>query len=676
MQHKRFSMKKIAVMAGGALALFIGVCGMPQKTFAASAVTVQFLNTAEQSVEDGGAVASVLAFTNSFGQSVSHPKMKVLYQITGTASTNDYVFNHAPGVINGSIEIAAGSGNVSVLFGHISDTVDEPNETVIVKLTGVSYTGNTPVVVGANKIFTDTIIDDDPATYYINIETPVFESLPEDKGSFVYFSVRDQFGNNVVHGDLSLDYQITGTANSSDFSFNGSSAMTGSVFIPAGGGVYLGVLGVINDSEFEPDETAVITITGVHYKDTDPRFVIGQNNVFTRVIVNDDFPHYVEFQTTSASIAEGQNSSVTINLTDASGNYYWHPELYVNYQITGTADSSDFIFYDSSSYNNTILIPAGIGPYNVAFYAVDDYLVEYTENISVTITSISDRGEGTDQRIGGQATFAGTITDNDVRRFVQFENAATVSEEDFAGFNTNYLTFTDQYGNPTGRPEMDIYYQITGSADNSDYSFSAGSSIPGVIHVVAAADTQYSLPFDIFNIPDELVEENESVIITITGVVSYDPALNFELGGNSAWTHFILNDDKQLYLQMEREAISSIENQPVLDDFVWMRLVDDNGDMYYGQDYITVSYQYMGGTADPANDFVIGGVSSALNGSVTLFPVAGRYIFPLAQLYDDAVEPDETVIINLTGEVFEGNPNIVISRGERNTITYTIVNDD
>jgi hypothetical protein len=676
MQHSRFSMKKIIVMAGSVFTLFVGVCGMPQKTFAASAVTVQFLNTAEQSVEDGGAVASVLAFTNSFGQSVSHPKMKVLYQITGTASTDDYVFNHAPGIINGSIEIAAGSGNVSVLFGHIADTVDEPNETVVVKLTGVSYTGNTPVVVGANKIFTDTIIDDDPSTYYVNIEAPVSESLPEYKGSLVYFSVKDQFGNNVAHGDLSLDYQITGTANSSDFSFNGSSAMTGSVLIPAGNGVYAVGLDTANynDNEFEPDESVVISITGIHYKDADPRFIIGQSNVFTRIIVNDDFPHYVEFQTTSASITEGQGALVVLDLTDASGNYYWHPELYVNYQISGTADSSDFVFNGSSAYANTVVIPAGSGPYTVALAAIDDYLVEYTESISVAILSVSDEGLGTDQRVGNQAAFVGTIIDNDVRRFVQFANVSTVSEEDFSGFNTNYLTFTDQFGNSIGRPEMDIYYQITGTASSSDYV----SSIPAasnVVHIYSGGVG--SLPFDIFNIPDELVENNESVIITITGVVSYEPGFSFEVGPSNSWTHIILNDDTQLYLQLERASISSVENQPTLNDFIWMKLVDDNGNTYFGQDPITINYQYLGGTANPADDFTINGVSSALSGSVTLSPAGnGKYAFPLFQVYDDVVEPDETAIINIVGAVSENNPHIVISRGEFNSFTYTIVNDD
>ncbi|MBP6859634.1 MAG: hypothetical protein KBC69_03390 [Candidatus Magasanikbacteria bacterium] len=643
-----------------------------QAKAAPTPVTVQFTSVAESSQEDNGAVAAFLSFTNASGVSVSHPKLKLTYQITGTASASDYVFNHAPGVVNGIIDVAAGTGNVAVLFGHLADTLDEPNETVIVKITSVSYTGNTPVVLGANKIFTDTILDDDAPVYHVQFQAPVAVSAPESAESLVYLTFTDEFGNNVAHEDVDVLYEITGTADSSDFTFNGSSAMSGTLLLPAGSGPYAFGLGK-DDDEFELDENLTITITGVKDKDPNTQLVIGANNTFTRTILNDDFPQYVQFDTPSTYASESQATLVTLKLTDALGNSYSHPEMYVHYQLTGTADSSDFTFNGSSAPINTIIIPAGFGPYITFFIPVDDSIVEPDETVVVTLLSVNDSDPATDLRIGAQNTFTRTIANNDIHRLVQFRDLYTVSAED-AVFGSNALMFTDEYGNTIGRPALDVYYEITGTASSSDFSFEGSSTQSGVIHVSSGGSSD--LVLNILNTVDELVEDDETVTITITDVRSFDPDFVFEIGVNNSWNHRIINDDTQLYLQVERAAISSVENQPTLDDFIWMKLVDDNDNFYYGQDPITVNYQYFGGTANPANDFTIDGISSALNGSVTLFPSQGKYAFPLAQVYDDVVEPDETVLINLVGAVGENNPNIVISRGESNSFTYTIVNDD
>lgn len=668
--------QKITLGAGlfAAAFLVLGLVGMPKPVAAAPAsVIVQFVNTSESSVEDNGAVAAFLSFTNSSGVNVSHPKLKLTYQISGTASASDYVFNHAPGVINGTIEIAAGTGNVAVLFGHLSDTIDELDETVIVKITSVSYTGNTPIVLGTNKVFTDTILDDDAPTYRVQFQTPTAVSAPESNSSFAYLTFTDELGNNFAHQDVYVQYQITGTADSFDFSFNGSSALSGTLLLPAGSGPYaFGLSTSQNDDAFEPDEDVVITITGVSDKDPNTLLTVGANSTFTRTIVNDDFPQYVEFATPSAYASESQATWVTLKLNDAFGNNYSHPEMYVHYEITGTADSSDFSF-NGSYGSNTITIPAGSGSYVTFFVPVDDSVVEPDETVVIKLVSVSDFDPVTDLRIGSQNTFTRTIVNNDVRRFVQFRNLYTTVTEDFQ-LTGNAFAFADEYGDPIAHPTMDVYYEITGTASSSDFNFEGSSARSGVIHVNAGGSTDQTL--SILTETDEVVEDNETVIVTITNVVSYDPDFTFEVGSNNSWTHTIINDDTQLYLQVERSVISSIENQPTLNDFIWMKLVDDNDNAYYGQDPITVNYQYFGGTANPTNDFTINGISSALNGSLTLYPGSGKYAFPLFQVYDDVVEPDETVIINLVGTVSENNPHITILRGERNAFTYTIVNDD
>ena len=396
--------------------MLFGLAG--QAKAAPAPVTVQFVQDSASSVEDGGAVAAFFTFTNASGQPVSHPSLKLNYKITGTASPTDYVFNHQPGVINGTINITAGTGNTPVLFGHLTDSDFEPDETVIVTITGVSYTGTTPVVLGSRKVFTDTIINDDAPPYYVQFQSPIIVSAPESIPSLVYLTFTDRFGNYTTHEAFDVNYEITGTVDADDFNFNGSSLRTGILHVPAGSGPYAFGLGTNqNDETFESDENVVIKITSVGDKDPNTQLQIGAPDTFVRTITNDDFPNYVEFAVQATASPENVSSPVWFRFRDGFFNNYVHQDIYVNYQISGTADYSQYNFLGEHPVSGvgTLHIPAGNGDYLVgSIDSIEDAVAESDQTVVITITGVSDNDPNTDLRVGPANTLVHIIQDNDI----------------------------------------------------------------------------------------------------------------------------------------------------------------------------------------------------------------------------------------------------------------------
>ncbi|WP_301951359.1 Calx-beta domain-containing protein, partial [Microcystis aeruginosa] len=131
--------------------------------------------------------------------------LTVNYTVSGTADSSDYS-GATPGT-GKTITFAAGSETATVTVDPTTDTTMEPDETVILTLAG-----GTGYTVGTANTATGTITNDD----FPIITLAVAPGSVTENGTtnLVYTFTRTGLTTNA----LTVNYSITGTAESSDYS--------------------------------------------------------------------------------------------------------------------------------------------------------------------------------------------------------------------------------------------------------------------------------------------------------------------------------------------------------------------------------------------------------------------------------------------------------------------------
>jgi acetyl esterase/lipase len=147
------------------------------------------------------------------------------------------------------IVIPAGSTSGSVTINAVQDGTDEPNETVIVDITGVTNGAES----GTQQV-TVTIIDDDDVTVTLGVDKT---SLAED-GSQNPATVTATLSGPSTQ-QVTVDLGFTGTATlTSDYTRSGTQ-----IVIPAGSTNGSVTISAVDDNVDEPNETVIVDITGV-----------------------------------------------------------------------------------------------------------------------------------------------------------------------------------------------------------------------------------------------------------------------------------------------------------------------------------------------------------------------------------------------------------------------------
>ena len=171
--------------------------------------------------------------------------LTVNYTVGGTAQADDFSGTGT------SVVIPAGAASATVVVDPTADTTDEVDETVV-----LTISPNASVyTVGTNNSATGTIIDDDdPVSDLPSVSVAVTPAsvLEDGTANLVYTFTR-------VSGDatpITVNYSTTGTA-VEGVDFTGTS---NSISIPASGTATVTV-DPTTDTQVEPDETVVLTIT-------------------------------------------------------------------------------------------------------------------------------------------------------------------------------------------------------------------------------------------------------------------------------------------------------------------------------------------------------------------------------------------------------------------------------
>ena len=339
-----------------------------------------------ESVTENG--ADKLVFTFSRTGNITNA-LDVLISIEGTASNySDYSqtginFGHPQYGDAFYVHFEEGSETTTVTVKPYADNELESDETVTLRI--LETPDNSGYGIGINYSATGTIIEPPPPLPLISISGPYPDSLAEDSfGNLEYIFTRT--------GDLSqpltIQFDVSGTAtfsyyDASDYQVLGADwfdAYSGMIAFNSGSDTVSLWVDPVEDSQFEPDETVILTLREDADYDIDP-----DNYTATVTIINDDEKPIISVAVSPESVSEnGADNLVftfsrTGNITNA---------LDVLIIIEGTAS-------DDSDYSQTG-INFGHPQYGDAFYVQFE---EGSEKTTVTVNPYADNNAESDETV-------------------------------------------------------------------------------------------------------------------------------------------------------------------------------------------------------------------------------------------------------------------------------------
>ena len=179
--------------------------------------------------------------------------------------------------------------------------------------------------------------------------------------------------------NILINYFVSGTAQTGgeDISLNS----TGTLIIPQG--EQSGILNftINDDSNYEANETAVITIQSV------TNATIGSNNSHTLTIIDNENIPEVNFYSSTQEVFESatETSAFTIVLSGTS-----YQDVVVSYSVNGTSTEGQ----DHNIEDGTITITAGQLEAAKTFNAIKDSISDSNETIIITIDSVDNATKG------------------------------------------------------------------------------------------------------------------------------------------------------------------------------------------------------------------------------------------------------------------------------------------
>jgi Ca2+-binding RTX toxin-like protein len=397
------------------------------------------LAVSPSNVTEDGTTNLVYTFTRT---GVTTNALTVNYGITGTANTSDYT-GATPGT-GKTITFAAGSSTATLTIDPTADTIVESNETVALTLaTGTGYT------IGTTTAVTGTITNDDFPS--VTLAVSPSSVLEDGKANLIYTFTRT--GSTTTA--LTVNYGITGTANSTDYT--GATPGTGkTITFAAGSSTATLTIDPTADTIVESNETVALTLaTGTGY-------TIGTTTAVIGTITNDDLLPNLNLSA-NQTIVEGntnpQNVSYTVTLSRTSSQ-----TITVQY---ATANGTAIGGSDYTSTSGTLTFNPGVTSQVINIPILNDSLNEANETFSLTLNSPTNASLGTSQ------TVTTTITDT-------LSAAATTT----LPTNVENLTLTGTAAiNGTGNANNNVFQgnsannTLTGLNGNDTYRFLANTAL-------------------------------------------------------------------------------------------------------------------------------------------------------------------------------------------------------
>ena len=541
--------------------------------------TVDFNTTSSSGAESVSSKAITVDLSSSSTQNVT-----VDYAVTGTAtgSGTDYT------LANGTLTITAGltSGTITIA-SIVNDSLDEPNETVILTLSNPSN-----ATLGSDIVHTYTITDNDDAPV-VDFNSTSSNGAESSSSKALTVDLSSASGQ-----DVTVDYAVTGTATGSGTDYT---LADGTLTISAGAtSDTITIASIIDDSLDESNETVVVTLS------SPTNATLGSDSVHTYTITDNDSAPVVDFNATSSSGAESVSSTdLTVDLSAASGQ-----DVTVDYAVTGTATGSGTDYILS---NGTLTISAGSTSGTITIASIsDDSITEGNETVIVTLSSPSNATLGSDD------AHTYTITDNDDAPEVDFNTTTSSGAESVSSKAITVDLSTSSTQNVT------VDYAVTGTATGSgtDYTLANGTltinagSTSGTITVAGIVD-------------DGLDEANETVILTLS-----NPS-NATLGSNDTHTYTITDNDSAPVVDFNTTSSNGAESTSSK-----ALTVDLSAESSLD---VTVDYAVTGTATGSGTDYTLA------NGTLTISAGDTSGSITIASIVNDSLdEANETVIVTLS----------------------------
>lgn len=568
-----------------------------------------------------------------------------------TAATNgtDYT------TLSGSVVLPAGSNSIPVAVLVKDDQMIESlTETVTLTITGgtsASYTF-TPSATAASRTTSLNITDNDniAANKQLILTKTADAAEPGTNGNF-RISLPPGITCQVP---ITVNYSLGGSTAIATPTANADYTGPLSIIIPAGSNYVDIPVKVIDDSRIEQTETVVLLPNGTSTAGLvgGPVWTFPSGAVTVNILDDDNTPANRHVNVTMGY--EG-----TEGLTGTAGrirfNFSLPPgispseNVAITYTVTGTAVlGTDFNGLTPQSFNGTAqLIAAGMGGAASIGVVVDDNIIEGTEDVVVTITSVTS--PNFTYTYGPAAT--ARIFDND-NAPANLELSVTKTADAVESGAVGKFTISLPGTTTTSAEDITVNYTITGTAVNgTDYTNLTGT-------VVIPANS-HSIDVDVTAASDQILEGLETVILTITGGQStsftFTPAV-----ANSATIDITDADNTpaNLTLSINKENDAKEGSNPGNVKFSLP------ANIVAAQD-ITVNYTVSGGTATSDVDY------PTLSGTAIIKAGDDGVEIPVPVIDDQIIEPLETVIITLTG----GNGGGLTYTGAGN-VTVNIEDND
>ncbi|MCY7332713.1 MAG: DUF4114 domain-containing protein [Pseudanabaena sp. CAN_BIN31] len=454
------------------------------------------------SVLENAVANLVYTFTRT---GVTTNPLTVNYSVSGSATLNtDYTQTGAASftATTGTVIFAANSATTTVTLSPTADTLFEPDETTILKLTngtGYNISTNTPV--------TGTITNDDPA--------PVFAIAADSatEGGVINFTVT-RTGNAQATQAVTVITSIGGTDTTSATDFT---AKTETLSFAQGETTKTFAVQTTQDALFEGNETFTATLSAP----TNGAVLSGTNAVATGTINNDDA--IPVFSIAAAATTEGGVINFTVTRTgDAQAN----ESVTVTTSIGGTDTATSNT--DFTATTSTLSFAQGETTKTFAVQTTQDVIPEADETFTVTLSAPTNGATLS----AANSTASGTILDDDNPRISLVVAPASVFED--AGASLVYtFTRTGVTTNP-----LTVNYSVNGSATlNTDYTQTGAASFTATTGTVIFAANSATATVTLSPTADTLFESDETAILKLTNGIGYNISTNTPVTGT------ITNDD-------------------------------------------------------------------------------------------------------------------------------------
>ncbi len=541
------------------------------------------------SVAEGDSNSADLVFTVAMSPA-SSSQVTVNYARSGGTATSGTDFTALAS--STTLTFAANETSKTITVSVTGDTVNEPDETLIITLSSAS---GADIVTASG---TGTIRDNDTPNFSIN--SP---SVAEGDGGSANLEFTVTL-SPASYQPVTVDYAQTGGTATSGTDYTAVAA--GTLSFAAGDTSQTITVSVTGDTMYEASETVIITLSNAS---TGTNIATASG---TGTIANDDQGLLID----SPSVAEGDSGAVnlvfTVTLEPAAAT-----QVTVNYADAGggTATSGT----DYAAVGGTLTFSAGETRKTIAVSVTGDTSDEPDETVVIALSNASGASIVT-------ARGTGTIVDNDVPGFSIDSTSAAEGDDEASS-----LTFTVTLS-PASYRQVTVNYADAGTGtatSGSDYAAFGGTL------TFSAGETSKTIAVSVTD--DALDEPDETVVVVLSNASSgtsiaaasgTGTITDNDIPGFSIDSPRVMEGDSGSTVLTFTVSLNPASHQPATVNYADA----GTGTATSGTDYETLA----GGTLR----FAAGETSKTIAVSVT---------------GDAEFEPDETVVIALSSATSEAS---------------------